>query len=206
MLAIIGTYRKTTHIQACLDSLNKVTGITQTVIVDDSGDDLYRNLAVATYKHRVIPVATHQTGYQAAMQTIWATAQGHDHVFLIEEDFTIEAPINLNKWADYLNTHPNVAQVVAQRQPWYPNEIKAGSILAATDDPGELVDGLIQHRAFFSCNPTVIPARTLAHQWPAGAWSESQLAQQLLTKPDTRFALTPNIITHHHGTRQGHGY
>lgn len=206
MLCIIGSYRTDQHLDACLKSLDLVEGISSIVVVDDSGDKVWRNHVTNTYNVPVVRVAAQQAGYQAAMHTIWQTAQGHDHVFLLEEDFTIEAPIDLLKWVGYLDSHDNVAQVVAQRQPWYANEIQAGSVLAATDDPGELVDGFIQHRSFFSCNPTVIPARTLAQKWPSGAWSESQFGQQLMQDPDVRFAMTADIVTYHHGTRQGHGY
>ncbi len=71
----------------------------------------------------------------------------------------------------------------------------------------ELVDGIFEHRAFFTTNPCVLPRRTLDRPWPDGDWSESAFGQQLLKDPSVRFGMVPGILVEHVGVeRAGFGY
>lgn len=207
MLAIIGSYRRNRYLPDCLASLNLVTGIDRIIIVDDSGDQHHRNQLTRS-GHEWLPVADGNAGYNQAMQTVWHTARQHGggHVLFVEEDFTFTQPVNVTQWADHLDANPHLSQIVAQRNPWFANEIAAGGMLQALTGDREQVDGFIEHRLFFSCNPTALPRRTFELDWPEGAWSENQFRDRLLTNPNMRFAITPDIIVEHTGERTGHSY
>jgi len=210
VLCILAGYRRNLYLPEAIDSIRRhVHGITRTVLVDDSGDEAFRQRFTAAYPAiRLVAVDDVNAGYQAAMQTVWRTAQesADDHILLFEEDFRVTHPINIDVWADHLDTHEYLAQIVAQRQPWFGNEIAAGGVLEALTGPREAVDGLVEHRLFFSGNPTVIPRRTFEQPWPAGNWSENRFRDRLLTNPAVKFAMTPTIVVEHVGTRTGHGY
>jgi len=208
MLAIIGSYRRDTYLHACLSSLTRhVSGIDSVIVVDDSGDSGHRMNLTA----RNIPwvaVAPDNAGYAAAMSVVFKVAADHggEHVLFVEEDFQFISDLDVEAWASQLDSHPHLAQIVAMRQPWFANEVAAGGVLEALDGPRELVDGFIEHRLFFSGNPTVLPRRTFAKPWPSGRWSENQFAAQLKQDPQIRFAITPSILVEHVGERSGHGY
>jgi hypothetical protein len=207
---IVLSNRQHLYLPATLDSIvEHVTGYDRLTVVDDSGDaDWRRVLATAlaartdlTVPAEVVAVAEEPAGYHAAMQTVFAAAGG-SHVALWEEDFLAIAAIDLAELADILDARPHLAQLALMRQPWYANEIAAGGVLEAKAHLGdeiELVDGVFEHRSFFTCNPTVLPRRTLVHEWPSSAWSESVFAQQLLRDASVRFGMMPGVRVEHIG-------
>lgn len=207
MLLIIGSYRGRKYIDGCVRSVTEhVTGCDRILVVDDSGDAEHR--AWLNNHFHWMPVAEANAGYGPAMTTVFneAANSGGNHFAFVEEDFRFTKPVDLSQWADHLDSHPYLAQIVAQRNAWFGNEIAAGGMLEALDGHRETVDGLIEHRMFFSGNPTVLPRRTFERNWPTGQWSENQFRDRLLENPQTRFAITPDIRVEHVGERSGTGY
>jgi hypothetical protein len=68
-----------------------------------------------------------------------------------------------------------------------------------------LVDGLIEHTATFTCNPSMWRAEVFALGWPQVAFSENVKRHQLLAH-GYRFAYLPGIRVAHHGINSGHSY
>jgi hypothetical protein len=218
MQLIVLTNRNALYLPATLDTIvEHVTGIDRLTVVDDSGDADWRRMLATVLAARtdmavpteVIAVAERAAGYPAAMQAVFAAAEG-EHVALWEEDFHATADIDLAELGAILDDRPHLAQVALLRQPWFANEIAAGGVLEAKAHLGdeiELVDGVYEHRSFFTCNPTVLPRRTLDHEWPQRAWSESAFGQRLLRDASVRFGMMPGVRVEHVGAeRTGFDY
>lgn len=208
MQLIILTNRRDLYLEETLDSIDEhVTGLDRLTIVDDSGDHAWRRGGIG--HHEVVPVDDRPAGYARAMQTVLDVAEG-DHVLFWEEDFRATAPVDVGELATILDNRPHLAQLALMRQPWYPNEVAAGGVLEAKAHEGheiELIDGVWEHRAFFTCNPTVLPRRTLDRPWPRKPWSESAFGSELLRDPATRFGMLPGVRVEHVGaTRTGFDY
>jgi hypothetical protein len=206
MLAIIGTYRGFTLARRLLESLDRqACGITEICVVNDAASDEH-DASFAAIADRVIN--TRGAGYNLAMREVCRIGAEHDSAVWLEEDFTLTAPVDFDELAFDLDRHPSWAQIVLQRQPWFPNERRAGSMIAAVKRRGHefhTVDGYLVHDAFFSGNPSIWRRNVFATGWPAGAWSEDQKRDQLLAL-GYEFAITPEILCHHEGVRSGHGY
>ena len=179
-------------------ALDHLAGVSSLTIVDDSGDPEYIAWLRDTFGG-CIP--TGGIGYWRAMQAVWQRARdllGGDptgSVFLLEDDFVFEQDIDLTDLNHVLGTQPHLTQIALLRQPWFANEIARGGLIEALEAQGqtftEHTDGAhrwIEHRACFTGNPSLIPARTFARDWPSGAWSESRFGQQLFADPAARGA------------------
>jgi hypothetical protein len=175
-----------------------LTGLGDTVIVDDSGDPAYRAwLAEQFPDAHVTAVAPQPAGYWQAMRAVWsiARASGADAVFFLEDDFTFHADVDLSCLARVLDEQPHLTQIALRRQAWFANEVEHGGLIEALEAQGqtftERTDGThrwIEHRACFTGNPSLIPAATFTWDWPSGAWSESQFGRALFTDPAARSA------------------
>jgi glycosyltransferase involved in cell wall biosynthesis len=201
---IIGTYRKQQHIDTALRSLEQhVTGITDLVFIDDSGDP--DNAARLTQHGKVIE--TGAQGYNAAMKAACDAAENQP-CFWFEEDFQVITPINLNQLAEILHHRPYLAQIALLRGPHFPIEHHTGGLLQALKAKGHTindVDGVLEQTATFTGNPSVWRAEVFNMGWPTGKLSEELKRDQLLAA-GYRFGFLPGIRVTHHGQREGHGY
>lgn len=206
MQLIILSNRRDQYLSDTIDSIDEhVTGFDRLTIVDDSGDIHWRS-SCAYLGDEIVPVADGPAGYTTAMRKVFEVADG-EHVALWEEDFRAIDTVDLAAMAELLDERPHLAEVVALRGPWFANERESGGVLEARpDDRFELVDGLIEHRAFWSTNPCVIPRRTLDREYPNVSWSEWHFGQELLADPAVRFGMVPGVRVEHVGERTGHGY
>ncbi|MCZ9634720.1 glycosyltransferase [Rhodococcus sp. BH5] len=207
MKVIVGTYRKQQYIHNCITSLKQhVTGTTELVFIDDSGDTQHHQWLKQTYNSKVID--TGRQGYGAAMQAACAEGATEDYALWLEEDFTFTKHVDLDEYAQHLDDHPYLAQVVFLRQPWFQNEVAAGGLIEALEVNGHeftLVDGLLEQSATFSGNPSVWRRDVFVDGWPVGDWSEDAKRDRLLGR-GFRFAFTPDVVVHHWGVRSGFGY
>lgn len=206
MQLIILSNRKGVYLDGAVASIIKhVKGFDRLTIVDDSGDVHWRS-SLEYLGEELIPVADGPAGYTTAMRKVFEVAEG-EHVAFWEEDFRAIDTVDLTAMADLLDERPYLAEVVALRGPWFANEREAGGVLEALpDERFELIDGLIEHRAFWSTNPCVIPRRTLEHEYPNVSWSEWHFGQELLRDPNVRFGMVPGVRVEHVGERDGYGY
>lgn len=168
------------------------------VIVDDSGSADYRAWLAEQFPEALVTaVAPGSAGYWRAMRVVWAIARGSgaDAVWFHEDDFVLLDDVDVACLARVLDEQSHLTQIALLRQPWWPNEHDAGGLIEALEAHGQMfterTDGRhwwIEHRACFTGNPTLIPARTFTHDWPEGAWSESRFGQLLFADPDARSA------------------
>lgn len=204
MRVLIGTYRKRAHIDTCLGSLCRhVSGVDEVVFIDDSGDG--EHAAYLATWGKVIEVG--RKGYTAAMTMACRAAEGRE-CFWLEEDFTFLTDIDLNDLSEMLYHRPWLAQLVLLRGPHFPNELEAGGVIEACEARGEkfeLVSDVIEHTAFFACNPSVWRGHVFATGWPQRQWSEDAKRDELLAM-GYRFGMLPGITVAHHGERTGFGY
>lgn len=167
-------------------------------IIDDSGDVAYRAWLAGEFPGvPVTAVAERPAGYWRAMRAVWETARDFDTdaVWLHEDDFVMRTGVDLTDLDHVLGTQPHLTQIALLRQPWFANEIQHGGLIEALEAQGqtfaEHTDGQyawIEHRAVFTGNPSLIPARTLTWDWPSGAWSESRFGRMLFADPAARGA------------------
>ncbi|UDL15341.1 glycosyltransferase [Gordonia phage Kudefre] len=204
MRLIVGTYRKRAYIERALSSIDKhLKGITDIAFVDDSGDAEHSEW-LRQYGH---VVETGKRGYNAAMNAVCETAQGQEFMFW-EEDFTMLEPVNLTHMSEILFHRPYLAQIALLRGPWFDVEHENGGLLEALVANGhkvELVDGVHEQTATFTCNPSVWRGSVSAAGWPAGRWSEERKRDELL-RQGYRFGFMEGVKVDHDGERTGHDY
>lgn len=190
------------------------------LIVDDSGDDVYRAWLADQYGAPVIPVGDEPCGYWRAMRRVWDVARdsGADYFWLQEDDFVLHADVDLDVLAGVLDAHPYLTQIALLRQPWFGNEVEHGGLIPALEQQGQVftdaTDGTyswIEHRACFTGNPSLIPRRTFERDWPEDDWSESRFGQLLFADSAARGAYwgrreDPPLVEHIGHHRVGTGY
>ena len=175
-----------------------LTGHGDMVIVDDSGDPTYRAWLGEQFPDAsVTAVAQRPAGYWQAMRMVWSIARASrtNSVFFLEDDFVFHVDVDLTCLARVLDEQPHLTQIALRRQAWFANELEHGGMIEALEAQGqtftEHTDGKhwwIEHRACFTGNPTLIPARTFTQDWPSGAWSESRFGHALFTDPSAHGA------------------
>lgn len=139
----------------------------------------------------VIDDRDHRLGMSGAVNAAWdwARSKNLDYLIHVEEDFRFVAPFNPDEAIAVLNADPRLAQVVLKRQPWSPEEHRAGGIIEChPDDYTDHKDGdlrWVSHQRIFSLNPCVIPRHILEMSYPAG--NEAEMTD-LLVALGYRFA------------------
>jgi hypothetical protein len=195
-------------------------GVGDGLIVDDSGDDVYRGWLAEEFGAPVVPVGDGPCGYWRAMRKVWELARdlGTDKVMFWEEDFVLNADVDVEQLAGVHDAHPYLTQIALLRQPWWPNEVEHGGLIPALEAQGqtftERTDGTrhwVEHRACFTGNPCLIPSRTFARDWPEGDWSESRFGHLLFQAPAARGAYwgrrdDPPLVEHIGHQRVGTAY
>lgn len=207
MRIIVGTYRGHAYLPRALRSIHRhLTGWDRIDFVDDSGDAEFRALLQRWYPESVVVDAGKQ-GYNNAMQEVVKLAGDEEFMFW-EEDFTATVPVDLAQMSQILTARPHLAQVALLRQPWFPNERKAGGLLEALAAKGHeirLIDGIHEQRATFTGNPAVWQAGIAALGWPRGQWSEDQKRDELLAEGYS-FGFLEGVRVRHEGVRSGFDY
>jgi len=143
-----------------------------------------------------------------------AVGSGQPWVFWLEDDFTFNYPVNLWDLQDVMDRNPHLAQLSLMRQPWWPNEIEAGSVIASL--PPELFvqrAGFVEQGAYWTMNPMLTRRTLLAgHAWPQGADSEARFGHRILNADkDARFGILGRLddqprVNHIGVERAGRGY
>lgn len=155
-----------------------------------------------------------QEGFCATVASAWALAREAivecklDYVFWLENDFRFYRPVqvDLMAWAIGRFQHIGLAQMSLLRQPVDPREIEAGGVLACIDDTVQHM-GWIEHRSYFTTNPSLIPARVFDRDFPAGPECEGKMGARLRDE-GLSFGVwgEGDEWVEHLGTRGGHGY
>lgn len=189
--------------------------IDRRVVVNDCPDPDYRLwLDTLGFDHHVLPLRRRR-GFGGAIAAGWAQVGECDHVFHLEDDFLFTRPVDIAALVEVLDAHPYLVQMALRRQPWNPTEVAAGGVVEVT--PGlyqDCTDGnnhWLEHRAFFTTNPSVYPRAIVNRGWPTGPESEGIFSMQLFRNPALRSGYwgrrTDEPWVHHIGvTRTGVGF
>jgi hypothetical protein len=207
MKVIIGSYRGPTMVMRAVRSIvAHLIGTYELVIVDDSDNhdwvQWYRENLVAD----VIPLP--RVGYTRAMTRVCREA-GNERFIFWEEDFALTRDTSIAELSYHLDMNQDLAQIVLLRQPWFPNEQRAGSVVKAMEDrlgvQCETRDGLIVQDGTFSCNPAMWRETVAPQGWPQGDLSEDRMTAKL-KEQGLRFAWLEGERVRHDGQRSGFGY
>lgn len=178
-------------------ALQQLDGIIESVLIhDDSGDELYRHWLVQ--KFPTADIVWHPAGRQgfgAAIRNAWryAGSRRAPFVFHLEDDFILRRRVDLVAMARVLDANPNLVQLALRRQPWNDLERDAGGIVeqhphAYTDMVmAQTPDRWLEHRLFFTTNPSLYRKSLCSTSWPLGGNSEGHFSHQLLEDPEVRF-------------------
>lgn len=164
--------------------------ISRRVIVNDCGENPAFGdwLDTLGFDEHLRP-ATSRRGFAGAIAAGWKAAGDSDYVFHLEDDFIFQRPVNLQHIMKVLADHPHLAQMALRRQAWNDEEVKAGGVVESR--PSEFVDcsdgeaQWLEHRCFFTTNPAVLPAQTVAREWPQVQHSEGIFGLKLFEDPQT---------------------
>jgi hypothetical protein len=161
--------------------------ISKKVIVDDSGDAMYRRWLDDTYADRY---DIHHHASRLGFCRTWRHAHSlatdtSPFVFLLEDDFLFRRPVNLYELVEVLGQRPHLAQISLVRQPWNDEEKAAGGLLQGRKgelrhfELGEQGIHWTEGRLWFTTNPSVT-RRSALTAWGEGPECEGKLTQHLL--------------------------
>lgn len=158
-----------------------VTGpVARRVIHDDSGDVDYRAWLADTLPGYELVVTPGRSGFGGAIRSAWRHLTGgtdERFVFHLEDDFLFTRPVDLDAMAAVLSARSHLAQMALRRQPWNATERAAGGVVEVNPDAyveRTDQDGLrwLEHRLFFTTNPSLYRRQLCAAGWPEGQHSE----------------------------------
>lgn len=207
------------YLETTLSYVNLLEGpITNRIIHDDSGDKKFARWLDSKYWDDYTIIHTgRRSGFGGAIQSAWSHLQVSENnwVFHLEDDFVINQPIDLNEMMYVMNAHPELIQIALKRQPWNEQEKEAGDLIKAYQ-PGftEKTDGMntwVEHRKFFTTNPSLYRKSLIGVGWPDGNHSEGMFGQKLLQDDSVKFAYWGELdskpkVTHIGDYRNGAGY
>lgn len=87
-------------------------------------------------------------------------------VFWLEHDFTFDRGVNLNRLAEVLDAHPDLAQMSLMRQAVSQEEIEAGGLYESRADEFDDRGDWLEHRSYFTTNPSLIPTPLMLERMP----------------------------------------
>lgn len=158
-------------------------------IIDDSGDPEYREwLAITFPNFKVIPVRKNRAGYINAMKKVFEVAReaGNPYIFHLEDDFILKRPIDLTDLTYVMDHRKHLTQISLLRQPWYEIEINAGGVLQVFMKQTKRIYAKrlgnkqwLEHRFFWTCNPSVFPLWVAEREWPKSGYSEARFGMEL---------------------------
>jgi hypothetical protein len=225
-LVVITDGRRDCIARTIPSALDNLCGpITSRLIYDDSGDEANLDWLADQYEpHGFTVIGTHQRrGFGGAIRYLWREWLGPERfVFWLEDDFTFNRPVPLAAMCETLERYPYLAQLVLRRQPWNADERAAGGIVE--QHPDDYTEhhhhdlAWLEHRRFWSTNPSMFRTDVCAAGWPDTQQSEGMFTHRLLadgipgtTPEDVRFAFwgardSGEWVTHIGHERVGTGY
>lgn len=170
--------------------------IVRKVIWDDTGDPAYRAWLRTAFPGWY-PIGFDQhVGYRKTMAGLWRylSKRPGKFFFLLEEDFVLERPVDLDEMVQVLIQQPHLVQLSLLRQACYPNELAAGGIVQQWgEDRFTQVESngcaWLEHRCYFTCNPMLARRELTLLPWPQVASSEAAYGATLKDDPKLRFGI-----------------
>lgn len=191
--------------------------ITYRVIHDDSGDPAYQDWLRATFPAFDVIHTDRRSGFGGAYASAWLHLADLPQRFVlsVEDDFTYNRPVDLLAMAEVLDWHPHLVQMALRRQPWNDDERAAGGIVEQY--PGDYMDQSdgdnhwLEHRRFFTTNPSLYRTELCKRGWPDVTHSEGIFGIQLFEDLSVWSAFWGKRgdgpwVTHIGEHRNGNGY
>lgn len=209
------------YLRRCVTSTNeRLHGpIGERWMFDDTGNPSYRTRLAARFpRFRHIHGGPRQ-GFGGAIAAAWQHLAQHSHadwVFHLEQDFVFRRRIDLDAMAAVLQARPYLRQMALRRQAWNAAEQAAGGVVErhpdayreCRDDAGR---AWLEHRLFWTTNPSLYRRSTCSLGWPVVSRSEGVFTRRMLADPAARFgywgARDSGVWVEHVGhQRSGTGY
>lgn len=195
-----------------------VTGpIIQRVVYSDWGPAFRDELeAIAKPFGFYVAGPSEHVGYVKAVQQLWRYIDRRalgEFVFAVEDDFLYDRDVDLGPMIESLRSDPHLRQVALLRGAFYARE-RAGGILGwpeASFTPRDATNGhgRLEHRLFWTMNPSLFHRSVTLQHWPGVESSERVFGDRLLQDPQAKFAFwgdgTP-WISHIGEVRAGNAY
>lgn len=155
---------------------------------DDTGDHAHRVDLAARYPDMSHIHAGTRQGFAGAIRHSWdrlARLSQASHVFHLEEDFVITRRTDLTAMAAVLDEHPELVQLALRRQAWNAAERTAGGLVeqhptAYTDRCDDHGNTWLEHRLFYTSNPSLIRLSLCTAGWLVVDRSEAHYSAELL--------------------------
>lgn len=163
---------------------NLMGDIGRRVIHNDSGDWAHQDWLLEQFpEYETIFHPFDREGFGGAIACAWRHVEDSDYVFHLEDDFTFNRPVDLEAMKLVLAATPRLQQLALRRQPWNDQERHAGGIVEL--HPGDYSDvfllghAWLEHRRFFTTNPSLYRGALTHRGWPTGAESEGRFSIDL---------------------------
>jgi GT2 family glycosyltransferase len=166
-----------------------VTGpVTRRVLHDDSGDPNQWRWLREQFPQFELVTTKGRAGFGGAIQSAWAHLTVRDtnpYIFHLEDDFVFQRPVHLHALLAVLQDRPYLIQLALRRQPWNAVEADAGGVVeshpdAYTEHTDPAGHRWLEHRLFFTTNPSLYRRDLCRQGWPDGDQSEGHFGQQIL--------------------------
>lgn len=191
--------------------------ISRRIVVNDCPGDPDHEAWIDTLGFDVhLRPQTGRRGFAGAIRAGWeAIGDNTDYVFHLEDDFVFTRHVDLVALARVLDDHPELVQMALRRQAWNDEEIAAGGIVETHPDQyQDCTDGFhwwLEHRMFFTTNPSLYPGWVRDRGWPEGPHSEGRFGQTLFLDAELRSAFwgrreDPPWVLHTGAVRTGTGH
>lgn len=205
------------YLARSLASLSEnVTGtIVQRVVYDCWGDPAIRSELETMAQPFGFYVAgpTERPDYTESMRAMWrylAKRATGVYIFQAEDDFTYEHPVDLDPMSAVLRDNPHLTQMALLRDAFYHDERETGGILGWPEPAFERKAGWLEHKLFWTANPSLFRKSLTATPWPLGHHSETLFGKVVLREPSARSAFWGDAsepsIRHIGAVRAGSGY
>lgn len=156
-------------------------------IFDDSNDGAFARELARTFPESRVVSWPKRLGFGGSIAAAWELLNrrsSSEYFFHLEDDFVLEEPVNLRAMAGVLDRHPHLVQLALLRQAWNETEISAGGIVQCNPDAytccADEYMCWLEHRLFFTTNPSVYRRTLVAGGWPEGETSEGVFTHRLL--------------------------
>lgn len=187
------------------------------ILVNDNPQDGYRHWLDTRFSEFERIHHDKRKGFAGAIETGWAAIreQPTEFVYHLEDDFVHNRPVPLANMAKVLTEMEDLVQLALRRQPWNAQERAAGGIVEQWPDAYKerhrYGQTWLEHRLFFTTNPSLYRSQLCSLGWPQVVNSEGVFSHSLLANPLTKFgfwgAREDAPWVHHIGKeRAGTGY
>lgn len=199
--------------------------IGQRWIFDDSDDAAFREALVENFPDWRITSWESRRGFGGTIRRAWAIlhiTERADYLFHLEDDFVLNADVDLDVMVGVLERHPHLVQLALRRQPVNDIEIEAGGVVetnpGAYDQSGDGYAQWLEHRLYFTTNPCLYRRTLCSLGWPKGEHSEGHFTHDRIlahgspevSAEHARFGLLGRRfdapLVEHVGKRAGTGY